>query len=318
MPILAIDLGATKINGAIFNSNGDFLDKTTCMVKNNSGKEVGALICEVIDHLTYSLEENESIEAIGIGVPGIVNIKTGKVWAPNIPGWEDYPLQQEIEDHICQSSVKVNIASDRTCYILGEVWKGVANGCKNAVFISIGSGIGMGIMADGHILRGHNDIVGASGWMALDSPFMEEYKQYGCFESQASGNGIAMQARKKLQSSNYPDSLLNKIAIKNITAQDVFAAYAQSDILAIEIIDHAIRLWGMASANVVSLLNPEKVIWGGGIFGPAAQFIDRIYDEACRWAQPISIKQTKFEQSILSGNAGLLGAGYLALLEITR
>ena len=72
-------------------------------------------------------------------------------------------------------------------------------------------------------------------------------------------------------------------------------------------------MWGMASANLVSLLNPEKIIWGGGVFGPARGLVDRIYDEACKWAQPLTIKTVKFSSSQLPGNAGLLGAGFLAV-----
>lgn len=72
-------------------------------------------------------------------------------------------------------------------------------------------------------------------------------------------------------------------------------------------------MWGMGASNLVSLLNPERIVWGGGVFGPAKVFIDDIYKEACKWAQPISIKQVSFVASELSGNAGLLGAGYIAL-----
>jgi glucokinase len=75
-------------------------------------------------------------------------------------------------------------------------------------------------------------------------------------------------------------------------------------------------MWGMAAANLVSLLNPEKIVWGGGIFGPAVRFLDKIYEEACLWAQPLSIRQVSFEASRLSGDAGLYGAGYLAMLAL--
>jgi len=317
MPILAIDLGGTKITGAVFDNEGFLCEKLTHLINDRSGKEVGTCIRNMIDELVSSPAKDISeIQAIGICVPGIANVKTGKVWAPNIPDWEDYPLQEEISAHVNNPNIRITIASDRTCYILGEVWKGEAIGCKDAIFISVGTGIGVGIMIDGQILHGHSDIVGASGWMALQTPYLDEYKQYGCFESHASGNGIAMQAKKLLQTTDYENSMLHQQPTETITARDVFAAYDRQDELAVKIVDEAIVFWGMAAANLVSLLNPEIIIWGGGVFGPASQFINRIYNEACKWAQPISIKQVRFAKSSLTGDAGLLGASCLAQLSL--
>jgi len=317
MSILAIDLGGTKITGAVFDKEGAVREKQTHFLNGRCGKEVGKLTGNVIDELIHSCTGDLSeVQAIGVCVPGIANVKTGKIWAPNIPGWEAYPLQEEICARVANPDIEISIASDRTCYILGEVWKGEAKGCNDALFIAVGTGIGVGILIDGQVLHGHDDIVGATGWMALRTPYLEEYKQYGCFESHASGNGIAMQAKKGLQSAGYAGSILQGQPVETITARDVFAAYEQQDGLALAVVDDAIRLWGMAAANLVSLLNPEIIIWGGGVFGPAARFIDRIYREACQWAQPISIRQVRFVKSALEGDAGLTGAGYLARLSL--
>ena len=317
MSILAIDLGGTKITGAVFDNEGSVCGKLTQLIDGRAGKKVGELIRNIIDELLASCKQGlPEVQTIGICVPGIANVKTGKVWAPNISGWEDYPLHKEIYDHFNNPSIEINIASDRTCYILGEVWKGEAKGSKDAIFISVGTGIGVGIMIDGQVLHGHSDIVGASGWLALKTPYLDEYKQYGCFESHASGNGIAMQAKKLLQSTAFESSVLRQHPVENITARDVFTAYEQHDELAGKVIDDAVVMWGMAAANLVSLLNPEIIVWGGGVFGHASKYIDRIYDEACKWAQPISIKQVRFVKSSLTGDAGLLGAGYLALLSL--
>jgi len=318
MAVIGIDLGGTKIIGAIFNNEGFILEKKSSLLLGREGKDVGALIRIIIDELISSYNGNDSdIKAIGICIPGIANSKTKKVWAPNIKGWEDYLLQEEIENHINNPAVKVDIASDRTCYILGETWKGSAEGCSNALFIAVGTGIGVGILADGRILHGHGDIVGAAGWLALCPVYEEEYKTYGCFEGNASGNGIAFQARKLLKDKSlYKDSSLRSKDIDSIKAKDIFAGYEEKDTLAMHVLDNAIRMWGMAAANLVSLFNPEKIIWGGGVFGPASYFLDRIYQEAKKWAQPISIKQVSFEKSHLDGDAGLFGAGYLAILSL--
>jgi glucokinase len=100
-----------------------------------------------------------------------------------------------------------------------------------------------------------------------------------------------------------------------ISAKDIFEAYDSGDEAAKKIIDNAIECWGMAVANLVSLFNPEKIIFGGGVFGPALKFLDEIYAEAKKWAQPISIQQVTLQGSALGNDAGLYGAGLLALKD---
>lgn len=322
MNVIGIDLGGTKVTGAIFDKRGSIIKKETFLLEKRHGEEVGELIRNLIDQLISYLGASADgvVSAVGICVPGIADIKAGSVWAPNIPGWEGYPLQAELENHLSKYVTRVCIASDRTCYILGEKWNGQAKNCDNAVFIAVGTGIGLGILLDGRIIHGHGDIVGAIGWMALQSPYKDEYEECGCFETYASGEGIAKQARKILKSNAplYKESSLRHKDLDSLTCHDVFFAYMQNDPLAVHVLNKAVELWGMAAANIVSLFNPEKIIWGGGVFGPAQQFIDKIYDEACRWAQPIAIKQVSFENSLLSGDAGLYGAGYLALKSISK
>lgn len=320
MSVIGIDLGGTKIIGAIFDESGTILCSASHLLNKREGAEVGEIVCRTIDELFGKKPEEESrLRALGICVPGIADSHTNLVWAPNIPGWEKYPLKREIEEHLDNPSVKVSVDSDRTCYILGESWRGAAQGCRNAIFIAVGTGIGLGMIVDGHIVHGHGDIAGAAGWLALETPYFEEYERYGCLESYASGDGIGRQARKLLSEGMlFRESLLYKKDIDKVTAKDVFEAYGRGDSLARFVVGKAITLWSMAAANLVSLFNPEKIVWGGGVFGPATRLLDRIYKESCRWAQPIAIKQVRFEPSQLGGEAGLYGAGHLALLSLKQ
>ncbi|KAA6318744.1 Glucokinase, partial [termite gut metagenome] len=270
MAVIGIDLGGTKIIGAFFDSEGNILCKTSHLLEKRKGKDVGLLVLQTMDELTaMSGKSINDIEALGICVPGIADSKTGLVWAPNIEEWENYPLQKEIEDHINNVNVKISIASDRTCYILGEKWKGAAKDAKNAIFIAVGTGIGIGLLIDGKIVHGHGDVVGAAGWFALETPYFDEYERYGCLESYASGDGIARQTKKLLKEGLlFTESALYKKEIENITAKDVFETYSRGDSLAKFVIGKAIIMWSMCAANLVSLLNPEKIVWGGGVFGP--------------------------------------------------
>lgn len=311
MSLSGIDLGATKVNFATFSENGIITSKETILLGKRTGKKVGELISGKIKDLIKSSEaQGDEINSIGVSVPGISNIKTGTVWAPNIPGWENYPLLQEIKN--VAGDIPVYIDSDRACYILGEFWKGNAQGCRDAVFLSVGTGIGAGIMVNGEVLRGSHDIAGAIGWMALNKPFHDKYISCGCFEYHASGEGIVRIARETLSlNDKYTGNLGNKLTAE-LTSYDVFNAYDNGDVIALRVLEQCIEYWGMAVANIISLFNPEKIILGGGIFGPARKFIPEIRKEAEKWAQPVSVTQVVIEESALSGDAGVYGAGYLA------
>jgi glucokinase len=317
--VIGLDLGGTKLAAAIFTPQGKILCKNVVPLNGRQGRAVGKLIRhELTLLLATARTEHLKITAIGASVPGISYAKTGKVWAPNIPGWDDYPLRRELTAAVRDQHIRLAIDSDRACYILGETWRGVAKGCRNAIFLAVGTGIGAGILIDGKVLRGAHDVAGSIGWLALDRPFRREYIGCGCFEYHASGAGLAKVANELFsqRSSNRPPNtppLHHSTTPLSLSAQDIFAAYDRGDPVAKEVITQAVEFWGMTVANLVSLFNPEKIIFGGGVFGPAAQFLGDIYAEAQKWAQPISIKQVKLQASKLGGNAGLYGAGCLAL-----
>ena len=94
------------------------------------------------------------IKAVAVAVPGIAHPRTGRVWAPNLQGWDDYPLRDEVRDAFSDPGVKFVVESDRAAYILGEAWQGAARGCRDAIFLAVGTGIGAGILTDGRVLRG--------------------------------------------------------------------------------------------------------------------------------------------------------------------
>lgn len=316
MAVIALDLGGTKLAAALLNDKGDVLIRETVHLKKKKGAEVGKLILTQAKFiLQQAKEKKQKVKALGICIPGIAHAKSGTVWAPNIQGWDDYPLQKELEDGLKNENIKIKIDSDRACYILGEVWKGNAAGYRDIIFLSVGTGIGAGILVNNRVLRGSQDIAGAIGWMALNKPFEKKYISCGCFEYHASGEGLAKVAKELLQQKKYATSILNKDDGNLLSAKDVFAAYEDDDKLAIAVIDQAIEYWGMAVANLVSLFNPQKIIFGGGVFGPAVKFLDAIYKEALKWGQPISMQQVKLEAAVLGNDAGLYGAGYLALKD---
>lgn len=330
MAVIGIDLGGTKLAAALFSTEGRVLASTVEPIGEREGAAVGRLAAAAAADLMR--RHDGEITGVGMCVPGIYTPSTGRVWAPNIPGWTDYPLRDELEEIVggahpsvdpsgsrdasgrigSEVATRVRIASDRSCSILGEVWKGAARGCTDAIFLAVGTGIGAGVVAGGRMIEGRHGIAGAVGWMALDRPFRGGYESFGCFEYAASGDGIVRVARDLIDggSRDYDGPLAR---VDRISSHDVFEAYAEGDPVAVKAIKNVVELWGMAAANLVSVFNPEKIIFGGGVFGPAVALLDRIRAEAERWAQPIAMERVTLEGAQLGGEAGLYGAAKLVL-----
>lgn len=313
MPVLGIDLGGTKLATALFSESGELISKEVIALEQRTGTQVGALITDSVKK--YFGDKNTSVRAIGVSVPGIAHAKTGTVWAPNIPGWEDYPLLKEIQE--IAGEIGVSIDSDRACCMLGELWQGNARGCKDAIYLAVGTGIGAGILTDGKILRGAHDIAGSVGWLALDKPFQDKYVPCGCFEYYGSGDGIVRLTREILFAEKDYRGSLNALAAEKMTAHHIFEAYEKNDRIAIRVFQECIQYWGMAAASLISIFNPEKIIFGGGVFGPALKFLKPIREEARKWAQPVSMTLVSFEPSGLHGDAAIYGAGFLALNKLS-
>jgi len=309
MVFIGADLGGTKLAVAAFDGNGEIIARDVTPLADRKGAAVGSLVAKTVQKL---IAKHKS-DAAGVCVPGIYRADHGTVWAPNIGGWDDYPLAQELRDSL-GPDVRVTIDSDRAAYVLGETWCGAARGAKDAIFLAVGTGIGAGIISGGNLLRGEGDVAGAIGWLALDRPFIGRYRQHGCFEDAASGPGLVRVARDLMHADVNYAGMLAQANPDSMEASDIFAAHDRNDRIACEVIDNAVELWGMAVANLVSLFNPEIVVFGGGVFGPAAKFLDRIQTEAKRWAQPIAMQQVKLVVSALGSNAGLYGAGRLAMM----
>jgi len=310
MTVIAADLGGTKLAVGLFDTDGVLKTRTTVTRGSRQGREVGQQVRqECARLLEAAARAGEPAEAIGVGVPGIYRPDTGTVWAPNIPAWEAYPLLAELSS-LSGGEIPVSIESDRSCCILGEVWQGAARGCRNAVFITVGTGIGAGALVDGRLLRGNQDIAGAIGWLALHRPFDPKYASVGCFEYHASGDGIARIARERIAADPAYRGVLWG---KNFRAEDVFLATGSGDPIAGSVVEECIGLWGMAAANLISLFNPEVILFGGGVFGPAVKFLSAIRSEAEKWAQPIAFRGARIEASALGGDAALYGAAFAAV-----
>ena len=316
MAVIGVDLGGTKISSALLSG----ADQITCHHKTYlnkaKGDEVGELIKTRIQFLLAEAEKTgETVTSVGVSVPGIYYTTTGNVWAPNIPGWDNYPLLKKLQESF--PAIHFYITNDRACYILGEVWKGKAKGCKDVIYIAVGTGLAAGIMINGEVLYGSDGIAGAIGWLALNRPFEEKYIPVGCNEYYASGEGIARYAREVIAAK--PDYKGVFKSGKEPNSLNIIEEFDKDEEIAVAVMNNAIAYWGMSVANLVSIFNPEKIIFGGGVFSNNGfRFLDAIYAEALKWGQPISMKQVELACSENGEMSGLFGAIYHAIESETR
>lgn len=328
-----IDVGGSKLSSALFSKEGDFIGKTKVPIDKAGGEEAARQIAEILRSLAFLAEQKKGrLLAAAVCVPGVVYKKTGLVWAPNIPGWDHYPLGERIKQAYVRSKRKdalrgrasnvgfprLVIESDRSAYVMGEQWRGAAKGARDAVFLAVGTGIGAGIFAEGRIVRGSEDIAGAVGWFALDPDFKDEYAAMGCFEAEASGNSVGRKAARLLGGGR--PSLMRELAVGDpakVTAAIVAEAARKNDPLARKVIDDTVAYLAMGIANIVSILNPEIIILGGGLFRASDLLLEPIKREFKRWAQPLSARSVRIELSELGEDAGLYGCGKIAWDNMT-
>jgi glucokinase len=310
---IGIDLGGTKCTGALFSEKGEILFRDIISVAGLEGVQAGKSVAELA-HKLWKIADDRNLVTKGlcVSVPGIADQFNGTVWAPNIPGWEKYPLKSDLEN-IFGKQFKITVDNDRACSILGETWLGSAGGCTDAIFLAVGTGIGAGILSAGNIIRGAHDIAGAIGWMALDSDYTSGYARFGSFEYNASGNGLVRVALDLMQTKKFSSSILKEDGVDTRT---IFKAYDQGDALALAVIRNAITYWGKAVANLVSLFDPEVIIFGGGVFGPGIPLLESIHSEAKKWAQPVSILKVRLLPSALGQDAAVCGAGKIAVESV--
>lgn len=316
----AVDVGGTKISYGLVTFDGKLVFKARLKTDRRGGRAAVNQAVEAILTLKEKAEEaGAELVSVGLCIPGIVDPQTGSVWAPNVKGWIHVPLRKIIAEKI---SLPVIVIGDRQAYVAGEAWVGAAKGSKDIVFLAVGTGIGAGIISDGRFIDGHNGISGAVGWFGLNRNFKQEYSKLGCFEAEASGSGLARKARLALKLKKDEErkkSIMFRLAggkIERVTAEVVAEAARQKDKLARKLVRETISFLAMGVANIVSILNPEVVVLGGGLFQAADLFYQPLCREFLTWAQPLSSRAVKLKLSELGQEAALFGCARAAWDQI--
>jgi glucokinase len=315
--VLGLDLGATKIAGGVVNSRGELFSNVRLTTPAQGvRKDLAALFDAAHAAVSAAKIPWERIGAVGVGVPGAFDPQTETVWAPNLLGWSKVRLKHLLEDVLRRP---ICVESDRNVQALAEAWLGLGAQCRirNLVFLTVGTGIGAGLISEGRLIPGAHGVSGAAGWMVIDRKWKPEYSRLGCLE--ASGAGPAVAKLGKLAWKQNRTSLIGTLAKNNagnITAEVVAAAARRGDQAARRVLEEVGTKLGLGVANIVSLLNPEVVVLGGGLAGIGNLLLAPLRKAVRQWGQPLARRQVRIVISRLGEEAGILGAARHALLKM--
>lgn len=310
---VGVDIGGTKVSVAVVDRDGAVRYKVKAGVVKadvaTSINQIAGLAQEAIEGSSLTWAD---VEGLGVCIPGIYFPRTGTAWAPNVWGNERVALRDGLEKGI---AAKVVIDSDRAAYVIGEQWLGAAQGLSDVVFVAIGTGIGAGIITGGRVCRGATDIAGAVGWFAFGARREEPNKQTGAWEYEAAGPAVGRKATARIvagERSSLHETAEDKPV--TITTEMVVGKAAEGDDLARQVLDEIASNLGMGIANIISILNPELIVLGGGLMNAGELMLERIRQETALWAQPLAAEQCRIELTHLGDDAGLLGAARLVFL----
>ena len=303
---LAVDLGGTKCSAAIVDRSGRIVSRRTVAVDLSSASAPVLQVVQLAHDLAAEKNPKHAFAAAGVAVPGLVRA-TGTVWAPNLPGWQRMPLARRLKRSL---GIPVVVESDRNAAILGECWRGAAKDKSDAIVLMIGTGIGAGILSGGRILRGAHELSGCVGWLTVTRAELPNTAGIGELESLAAGPAIARAAQQRLREGE--ESSLSRFDPSKVTAHDVAAAARLGDRMALDVFTRAGAFLGYGIANLVSLLDPQIVILGGGMAAIADLYLESLRSAMFERAQPLAARHVKVVVSKLGDRANLLGCAHLA------
>lgn len=267
--IIGIDVGGTKVAGGLVTLKGRLVASAVVPTRADEGFKVSyGQIIQVIESLIREAHGRQNIRGIGICAPGPLNQKTGLVInAPNLRGWRDIKLAQKLGSYF---GLPVKVENDANAAGLAEVLFGAAVGLRHVFYVTISTGIGTGIIIDRKIYHGKNGVAGEGGHISIDfhSPYHCGCGTFGCIEALAAGPAMARRARVTLEQDYKAKSLLREMChgqVSRITPKMIQEAARAKDRIAQKIIDDTGFYLGVWLAGMLTLLDPEAVVIGGGV-----------------------------------------------------
>lgn len=308
---IGVDVGGTNIKIALVGTNGEIVYSNSISTRAEMGYEytISAMKQAVVDLMKETKTDAKNIEGIGFGFPGQIDYKNGIVrFATNIPGWVDVPIEEIFEKEF---GIPTRVDNDVRCATLGELNFGAGKGCKNLVCITLGTGIGSGIVVDGKLVRGASNVAGEIGHIKLQmngGPLCG-CGDYGCFEAFASGPSIVAMAQEYIKGGK--SAKFREMADPEITPYIVAQAAKEGDVVAKRIFTIMGEYVGFGLASVINLLNPERIIIGGGVADAGEIIFAPIRETISKRAMPIAAAAVEIVPAQLGNMAGVIGASLL-------
>ena len=316
--IIGVDLGGTKILTVVATAQGEILLRKKEETRALGGPEV------ILDQIEEDIREVirvqgidfEEIQAVGVCAAGFYNHRERvMVKSPNLTGWNQVPLARRLEERI---ALPVSVENDANAAAYGEYRLGAGRGRSHMVYITVSTGIGGGIIADGEIFHGSQGYAGEIGHITVDLQGPRcNCGNRGCLETLSSGTAIARQAAEVLASGR-PSRMLEAAAMEGrqeVTARHVFTAAELGDAEAREIVGRAIEYLGAGLAGMAMLLNPEIFVIGGGVSMSGDSFFQPLREAFCRRAPGPVSENVEIVPAGLGDEAGIAGAVLLAVEE---
>jgi glucokinase len=311
--LVGVDLGGTTIKIALITLDGHIVEKWEIPTNiEEDGKHIVSDIAQSIDgKLDQLSEKREKLAAIGMGAPGFIDMKTGFIYhAVNI-GWRNYALKDELEK---ATGLSVTVDNDANIAAIGEMWRGAGDGEGNLLMVTLGTGVGGGIIVNGHIMHGTNGMAGEIGHITSipEGGASCNCGKSGCIETIASATGIARIAKEK--AADDESSLLNELLKNNgeLKAKDVAEAAENGDQAAIDTLDTVAYHLGLVIANLSNSINPGKIVIGGGVSKAGHVLMSRLEKEFKRFALPRVAEGATLTVATLGNDAGVIGGAWLA------
>lgn len=310
--IYGIDIGGTTVKMGLFDEKGDMLEKWEIVTrKENNGENIlPDIVKSIKEKNTEKSIDTDDILGIGMGVPGPIT-EDGRVLKCANLGWGIFSVADEMSK--LTGVEKVKVGNDANVAALGEQWRGGGRGFDNIVMVTLGTGVGGGIIMDGKILTGENGAAGEIGHITVNpkETLTCGCGCKGCLEQYSSATGVIRMAKERLEASDKP-SELRKFAADEIGGKEVFDAYKAGDELAAEAVNEFAIYLGMGLGNVASVVDTQAFVIGGGLSKNGPVVID-IVKEQYRKNVMFALKNTEFRLAELGNDAGMYGAVRMVL-----
>lgn len=318
--VIGIDLGGTTAKIGIIDQAGNI--ESNWSVDTDISDEGIHIVPNIIQSLLENLKKNhltaENILGIGMGTPGSVNRKDGTVIGAYNLNWKTLqPIRKQIETAI---GVPFYLDNDANVAALGEQWVGAGNSEPDVSFITLGTGVGSGLIVDGQLIHGAIDSAGEIGHVTVEPNGYEcTCGKRGCLEQYASATGVVRLAHDMSKSTDFESELLEVIkANNNIDSKLIFDQAKRGDKFADKVVDRFSFYLGLALANAANLLNPSTIVLGGGVSKAGDFLVDKVSKVVEEYTFPTIRKVTKIKLAELGNDAGMIGAASLVLNETTE